>query len=240
MRNPVSGTRLNRASAWFVLALCSQPAFGQVGAVEPAPQTVLSVPALAFSSVELPRSDSSEPDVPVEGSTEPHFGESKGLWWSIGGGAAFAGRERDYSAAFMIHYFLAENFEINATLGGWYHDQVDRDEDEGGDGEVDTGSGQFAFGFRWHFVNQNDWTAYVDTGIGLLVAGDEVPDKGTEVDFTPRAGMGVTARLGDSNARVDIGLRWQHFSNGSFEGSDDNPSRDSAMVYAALVFPWGD
>ncbi len=124
---------------------------------------------------------------------------------------------------------------MNGSLGVWGHYQDDSDE----------ASGAFDFGARWHFVNRgrnyddgSGMTVYAEMGIGMLFATGEVPDGGTSYDFTPRAGFGATWPIGDGQMRLDAGVRWQHFSNGSSAGSDDNPSRDAAMVYVGVIFPF--
>jgi hypothetical protein len=39
-------------------------------------------------------------------------------------------------------------------------------------------------------------------------------------------------------ARLMIGLRWQHISNGRIEGDSNNPAFDGLCAYAALVIPF--
>ncbi len=159
------------------------------------------------------------------------FGRAGTDWIIVGGGVAFSSRSTDYNATAAWHHFLADDFEFNLTVGGWYHDQPGQD----------AGSGSVSIGFRWHFYDDpkdDRWTAYLDAGIGLMGSSDEVPDGGTEINFIPRAGIGMTYRLGDSANRLDFGVRWQHISNGSTFGADENPSRDSAMVYFGVVFPF--
>jgi len=157
------------------------------------------------------------------------FGADGTSWWSLGAGAAFNGEATDVNAYAMTHFFIAEDFEFNLTFGGFYHDQ---------DGE-DAASGNFAIGFRWHFKSDPKQSCYFDFGIGLLGASGEVPDKGTEFNFTPRAGVGTTIKLSDeSQARLDLGVRWHHISNANTSGGDDNPSRDSIMVYAGVSWPF--
>lgn len=141
----------------------------------------------------------------------------------------------DYSARFGYHHFLAEDFEINLALTGWYHDQPGDDEQ----------SLSFDLGFRYHFLSPEDkrWTVYADLGIGFMLATGDVPDGGTSYNFTPRAGLGMTMRLpdqlgGNAGGRLDLGLGWQHYSNASTAGSDKNPARDSILFRAGVIFPF--
>jgi hypothetical protein len=155
-------------------------------------------------------------------------------WWIITGGwgHGFSSNEEskgdDFNVAAAYSYFIVKDVEVNAELGTWYHSQP-------GD---DAGSINLSMVFRWHFVDTGKWTVFADAGIGFLVASEEVPQGGTNFDFTPRAGVGFTHQLGDSNSRLIMGIRWAHFSNARIAGDDDNPSRDDAMIYGGVIFPF--
>ena len=88
------------------------------------------------------------------------------------------------------------------------------------------------------FVQEENHTFYAHAGIGLLQTSERVPPGGTKFNFTPTVGVGTTFELGESDTRLDLGVRWHHISNASTNGSDDNPARDGVMLYAALVFPF--
>lgn len=157
------------------------------------------------------------------------FGHEGDAWWSLGGGAGFSDDSTEANAYAMAHWFIADDIEFNLTFGGFYHGQ---------DGD-DAVSGNFAFGWRWHFVNKPEQSWYLDIGIGALGSSDDVPEGGTSFNFTPRGGVGTTVKLfDDSRIRLDLGLRWYHFSNASISGSDDNPARDGLQVYAGVMIPW--
>lgn len=158
------------------------------------------------------------------------FGKAGSWWLSTGSGAAFAGRDNNvgYNAFVGFSAFLVDDVELNLELAGWYFDQQ-------GD---DAGAGNFNLVFKWHFLDEGDWSLFVDAGAGVILSTDEVPPGGTGFNFTPRAGLGATFRLGDSPNRLLIGARWQHISNARIEGDDSNPGRDSAMVYAGVMFPF--
>ena len=83
---------------------------------------------------------------------------------------------------------------------------------------------------------------FTDLGIGLLGATDPVPRRGgtegTKFNFTPRIGGGFTRQLNDEGVRLEVGLRWAHVSNGRISGNDENPGRDSMMLYTGLIFPF--
>ena len=137
-------------------------------------------------------------------------------------------RSTDINAALTYHYFLLDDFEIIGEVGGWYFSQD-------GDNAAGVNPG---FTLRWHFLNRQSWTLYADTGIGLLLATDNVPATGTSFDFMPRAGGGVSFRLNDRGLRGYLGARWHHVSNAQINGADRNPDRNGIAIYAGLMFPF--
>ncbi|GJQ30913.1 MAG: hypothetical protein HBSAPP03_27970 [Phycisphaerae bacterium] len=173
------------------------------------------------------------------GDAVPRFGQADTWWWSLSAGAAHDFDEAtDVNVNIAARYFLAEDVEFTIELGLWYYNQP-------GDDALGLNPNMV---FRWHCVNRERFTLYADVGIGVVIATDDVPaareiegevEDGTPFAFTPRAGVGATFRLDESSgARAEIGLRWAHVSNARLTGDDDNPARDSAMLYAGLIFPF--
>ncbi len=157
------------------------------------------------------------------------FGEP-GYWhWSAGAGVGISDESVDVMGFWRAGTFLAQDFEFGMSLEGWAFFQ-----DEG----EDTGAPGFSIDFRWHFLNEESYSVYGLAGVGVFYAFDDVPDDGTQFNFTPTFGLGSTVRLGDGPARLDAGLRWHHISNATTSGSDDNPARDGLMVYLGIVFPF--
>lgn len=162
------------------------------------------------------------------------FGAEGSRWWTILGGWGHGlsddelKKGDDFNLAGSLSWFIVKDVSVDAELGAWYHNQPGND----------AASLNPSMVFRWHFVNTGDWTVYADIGIGFLVASDAVPSTGTAFDFTPRVGVGFTRRLGESDTRLVVGLRWAHFSNARVLGDDDNPSRDDLMAYGGLTFPF--
>lgn len=159
------------------------------------------------------------------------FGRAGSEWITIGLG--YTNNFQD-DQAYDVHAsysrFLVDEVEFALELGAWYFDQT-------GDNAAGLSP---TINFRWHALHDEKftWTGYLDVGIGVLFATDNVPEGGTGFDFTPRAGAGFTRELDDHGTRLQIGLRWQHISNGRIEGDERNPGRDSLMVYAGIIFPF--
>ncbi|MBK7405497.1 MAG: acyloxyacyl hydrolase [Phycisphaerales bacterium] len=124
--------------------------------------------------------------------------------------------------------FLVDDVEWLLELATWYHAQE-------GD---DAASLNPAMEFRWHFFNNGDTSVFVNAGIGVLGATDNVPDMGTGFDFTPRIGLGVTEAIGADGTRLIAGLRWHHISNARIHGEERNPSRDAPMLYVQFAVPF--
>ena len=147
-------------------------------------------------------------------------------------GLTFEGAHSNDAVSFgprvALHYFLADRFEIHASLAVWGHNQ---------DG-TDAYSLNPSLGFRYHLIEREAFSLYADIGVGLLFSNEEVPDGGTRTNFTPRAGFGATFPIGDEGARLDFGVRWHHISNASTSGIDDNPDRDGIGVYAGVMIPF--
>lgn len=165
----------------------------------------------------------------------PAFAEEGYTSLDIEFAVAVTENNEDYQLRVGYSHFLADDFQISYGLSAWYHDQ-----------EIDNqGSVSFDFAFRYHFLKQDtepgispDWTIYADIGIGVMGSTGEVPDLGTEFNFIPRAGAGVTfAPFKDSATRFNLGLRWHHISNGSTFGSDENPDRDALMLFTGIIIP---
>lgn len=157
-----------------------------------------------------------------------------GRWWGgvIGGYArGITDDSNDFNAAFTLSTFLIERLELVMEFGGWFFNQP-------GD---DAAGVNWNLIFRFHlltFGERKDWTLFGEGGAGLLVTTDVVPAGGTGFNFTPRAGVGFTHQLGDSDNRLVFGVRWHHISNARINGDDRNPGRDGINVYAGIEFPF--
>jgi len=160
------------------------------------------------------------------------FGQTGSRWISVGGGAASNGEFMDLNLYGRYEYFIAKDVELIGELGIWNYEQ---------DGKDATGFNP-ALVIRYHFIHTDKWTFFLDGGIGFLFSTDPVNrvdgDEGSSFNFTPRVGGGLTRELGEEGVRLEVGLRWAHVSNARISGNNDNPGRDSLMLYAGLIFPF--
>lgn len=196
---------------------------------QPSPAATLD-PTAASQPAPPPITLDPEADAPpLFEPARPAFGSQGSRWAVFGGGIAVDGKNAtDLSGFAQVSWFIVDDVELGAELAVWNFDQ------EGNDATGASVAGLV----RWHFVNEGRLSLFVDGGIGLLGATDDVPEGGTDFNFLPRAGVGATWRPWDSDLRLLLGLRWHHISNARSSGAEDNPSRDGAMIYVGLGVPF--
>lgn len=158
----------------------------------------------------------------------PAFG-TRGSWrWHVGAGGAMdikTSRNRLVQSGVGLSYFLVDDLSIDGELNLIYFSQR-------GDDAV---GANFNLTLRYHFLTGDTWSVYADGGAGLLGTTDEVPAGGSNFNFVPHAGVGVSFDVG-SNRRLMTGVRWHHISNANTHR--DNPGRDSVQAYVSLSFPF--
>lgn len=199
------------------------------GGADPAPGVGLD-PGLSRLSL-----DGAAPDAGTAGPSRRAFGEAGAWRLSVGTGLAddFFGTVDANWGTLGLSIFLVPAVEAGVEAGVWTFFQ-----------EGPNRSGASAtLAFRFHLrrnagwdAGERRWSLYADLGIGLLASTGAVPEGGTDVNFMPRAGVGVAARVG-SDVWLIAGARWHHISNARVQGQFDNPSRDGLMLHAALSFP---
>ncbi|MEE2908507.1 MAG: acyloxyacyl hydrolase [Planctomycetota bacterium] len=162
------------------------------------------------------------------GSSEvPIFGAEGSMRWTIHGGYGIDvhGTNQEVQGGVGLQYFIVDGFAFAPEVNLWGFFQT-------GD---DAFGGSLDLMFEWHFIRQPTWSLYGDFGIGLLGTTANVPYNGSEFNFTPQAGVGVTFDIGNNN-RWYAGVRWHHISNASLY--EDNPGRDSILIYTGINFPF--
>lgn len=196
--------------------------------------TALAAPADERASLSLDSSiftnqPQTEPTAPIE---QMKFAEEGTWWWSVGAVVAPVGdTDGDYGAAVQFHYFIVDDFEMAVELNGTFFNEEEGEDPKGGSANLV---------FRWHFLHKDRFTVFAEAGAGVQITSDELPDGGSEFNFTPRAGMGITWQMFENNPmRLLLGARWQHVSNARTQGgSSRNPGRDVGAIYAAVMFPF--
>lgn len=157
------------------------------------------------------------------------YGSAGTEWILFGTGLAHDFSDNtDVNLTLGYSRFLADDVEWMLELAGWYHAQE-------GDDALSLNP---AMEFRWHFYNNTRTSAFLNVGIGVLGATDNVPFDGSGFNFTPRAGIGLTHRIGADGTRLVGGVRWHHISNARINGEDRNPSRDAPHVYIQIAIPF--
>ncbi len=130
-----------------------------------------------------------------------------------------------YTGHIGVGYYFVDDLSINLeAFGGW----VTPERDEHG------GVGGFDLLLRWHFVNEDGYSLYIDGGAGFQQATTNYPSD-SHHNFRPQFGIGGTLELFDS-ARLMVGVRWLHISNAGT--TDGNDGFDGAQFYAGLMIPF--
>jgi hypothetical protein len=130
-----------------------------------------------------------------------------------------------YNATASVSYYIGDDVSVGALVEGYYADQVFED----------TGIVGAGVQLRWHFLEAERYSLFVDGGIGFTIADEEVPEGGTHFNYTPRVGVGATFELRDGVHLVGATRFW-HISNGNLHGRDENPSQDGVQYYMGVMF----
>lgn len=103
---------------------------------------------------------------------------------------------------FGVDRYFWRNVALGLEVGGYSFEQA---------GEDALGLGVNAVA-RWHFLNFSRASVFVDGGLGLIFATEDVPEEGRSFNFTQFIGPGLTVELADRLHLVG-GVRFQHISN---------------------------
>lgn len=191
-----------------------------------APITALDNEMLQWRSSYQGDGDTDMPQADVPAAT---FGAEGSRCWTLKGQWARAVTSSDADQAGIgvgLQYFIVDDFAFAPELNLWNFNQ---------DG-LDAWGVSLDLLFQWHFWTGETWSVFSDFGCGLLGTNHKVPSDGSQFNFTPQAGLGVTFDVGANNARLVLGVKWHHISNASLYR--DNPGRDSVEIYAGLNFPF--
>jgi len=160
--------------------------------------------------------------------TEP-FGTPGTAWLTIG--SAVANNFSDATDANLnvaYGWFIAQDVEFDLELGGWILNE----------GSDTAGGASISMDVRWHLVNKDDWSLFLEAGIGVLGSTSDVPVGGTSFNFLPRLGGGFTRRISDAGTRLQVGVRWHHISNARILGDTQNAERNAPLVFVGIMIPF--
>lgn len=183
----------------------------------------MSLVALTFS----PAAQADEP------TTRPATMFPKGTWTSQFHGAyyhAFADDEEIVNAAASIGYYFDDKHVVRFELDGYRFDE------EGGSGDAEDSLGTgFNLGLRYHFLEYERFSMFVDGIVGAQYSRRNFPEGGTHFNFNEQLGLGISYRLHD-NLHLISGCRYMHISNARIRGEDENPGFDSLGGYFGVMF----
>jgi hypothetical protein len=132
--------------------------------------------------------------------------------------------DKFYEGSFLYSYYFSDAVSVGAELAGYYVDQPKEDTAILGAGVL----------LRWHFLQADRYTLFVDGGFAVSIAEEEVPEGGTHFNYTPKGGVGATLRLRDDLHFIG-GARFFHLSNANLHGRENNPSQDGVQYYVGFV-----
>jgi hypothetical protein len=89
-------------------------------------------------------------------------------------------------------------------------------------------------GMRWHFAQDETWSAFLDGSIGAVFHEEALTPESLRVNFDVQLGVGATYRL-SKQTLVLGGLRLFHLSNARIQGKDNNLGYDAPMIYIGLM-----
>lgn len=168
------------------------------------------------------------PPVPAEAVTaSPGYARqgSVNWWFELGAGTDF-NQGWEASGGVGVEWYPIDGFSLGVRADGI------------GIGLEDTSAtagGGVALLVRWHVIQREDWSLYVDGGCGLAYFSSRVPTGAAHLNFTPQVGIGASFAIED-DLRLLAGLRWFHVSNGQTASS--NPGVDMLAGYVGFAVPF--
>ncbi len=138
------------------------------------------------------------------------------------GGSDFSGITVLVAGA-RLNWFVADHVSVGCFFEGAHVNQVGENAMGGGAGIL----------LRWHFMEKEDMSAFVELGIGFTAFDDPVPEIATAFDFSPRAAIGARWALSD-DAMLTAQIGWLHFSNA--QTGEENPGVDMLAIGLGVRF----
>ncbi|MFG0251744.1 MAG: hypothetical protein ACF8NJ_02585, partial [Phycisphaerales bacterium JB038] len=117
------------------------------------------------------------------------FGQAESWWWTTSAavGLDVLRDSESYTANLAATYFLVDDFSLEVQGSLHFLDQE----------REDAFAGSLALLFRQHWwLADEKTTFFLDAGVGLLAATDDIPEEGAEYGLTPQFGAGLTFPVG--------------------------------------------
>jgi hypothetical protein len=165
--------------------------------------------------------DDREPDTNPFDKGSWTFQTYGGYWNELGAGDQEAG-----FATAGVGYYFADGLGLSLELTALGVGQPG----------ADAVAGEAHLLLRHHLVTRENWSFFLDVGLGLFESDQAVPSGGTRFNFTTQTGLGFAVRLRPENVHLLLGGRFFHLSNARLEGDDRNPSVNAAVGYVGLLF----
>ncbi|MEM1445669.1 MAG: acyloxyacyl hydrolase [Planctomycetota bacterium] len=106
----------------------------------------------------------------------------------------------------------------------------------------DAAAGGVSLMTRWHFLERDRFSLFLEGGFGVLFSDVSVPDAsatqfedGTHFNFTTQGSVGATYRLFERTHLIGA-ARYLHISNAGLSGDDENPGSDFVGGYLGLMW----
>lgn len=93
----------------------------------------------------------------------------------------------------------------------------------------------FFLTLRWHLLQVDDWTVFLQGGGGLAYFTRRVPEDTTNFNFGAQIGPGFTYKLGE-NLHLMGGVDWLHFSNAEIAGAERHGASNTVQTYVGLMW----
>ena len=162
---------------------------------------------------------------------EPASMFDKGTWTlEINGGTyddVFDSGEKHHVATVGGGYYFADRHNFRVELTGWDLDAKD--------GNPDTTAVGGNLGLRFHFLEYQRLSLFVEGAVGFYYADRKFPPGGTHFNYVSQGGLGATFRVYD-DVHLYGAARYVHASNARIHGDDENPSVDALGGYVGVLF----
>lgn len=125
------------------------------------------------------------------------------------------------TAGVGVNWFVADGVSVGLFGEGMHINQA-------GDNALGGGGGVMV---RWHFLEDEKMSLFLETGVGYVLFSDPVPEDGVTGDFTPRAAFGANFDI-DARTSLSVHVGWLHLSNA--QTGENNPGVDAAAIGLGL------